>query len=112
MTLGHVLVDAAIEDLRLTQSDLNAFRVLWTQLDFETFRPKKTEVLAAELGIHRSNASRSLSNLVALGYIEEGPRDEKGVGTFRLPRAAPSGVRHTHTFVVARKTRRQLRDTL
>lgn len=112
MTLGHPLVDAVLADLRLTLIDLNAFRVLWSQLDFENYTEKKSEVLALELAVHRSNASRALKKLVHFGYIEEGPASAKGVGAFRLPRAVPSAVRCAHTSEQPRRIRRQIASSL
>lgn len=112
MTLGHPLVDAALADLRLTPVDLNVFRVLWGQLDFERFVEKKSDVLALEVACNPSYAAASLRKLVEFGYIEAGDRAEKGVGTYRLPRALPLVVTTFTRSVAPRRTRRQVRDSL
>jgi hypothetical protein len=112
VTLGHPLVDAAVADLRLTQVELNAFRVLWGQLDFEVFREKKSDVLALEVGVNRSNASRALGRLVQYGYLEEGPRTARGVGTYRLSRGVVAGVRAAHTSADRPRGARKVRWSL
>lgn len=111
-TLGHPLVDAAIDDQRLGAIDLRAFRVLWAQLDFQEFREKKSEVLGAEIGADRSNSSRALRNLVAFGYLEEGPPSAKGIGMYRLARGVPSGGQNIPTSAPAPRVRRQIRSSL
>lgn len=112
MTLGHPLVDAALADLRLTPVDLNVFRVLWGQLDFERFVEKKSDVLGIEVGCDRSYATASLRKLVAFGYLELGDRTSKGIGTYRLPRTAPTGGDSFTRSAVPRRMRRQVRDSL
>lgn len=112
MTLGHPLVDAAIADLRLTRTDLRAFRVLWSQLDFQEFREKKVAVLAVEIETEHSYAALSLRRLVDFGYLEEGDRSGKNVGTYRLPRAMPQFGVKSPISVAPRRIRRQLRDSL
>lgn len=111
-TLGHPLVDAVIDDDRLGVLELRLFRRLWGELDFQEYSEKKGDVMAVELRCDRSNVSRALRNLVHFGYIEEGPPSAKGIGTFRLPRAVPSGVRHLPTSAGAPRIRRQVRDSL
>ncbi len=108
MTLGHPLVDAAIDDLRLTPTDLKAFRVLWSELDFRTFVEKKAVVLGVQIACDRSHASRSLQKLVEFEYLEEGPRSERGVGTYRLK----ARVQNPHTSADARRNRRQISSGL
>ncbi|MBX3173283.1 MAG: hypothetical protein KF709_02670 [Gemmatimonadaceae bacterium] len=112
MTLGHPLVDAAIADLRLTPVDLNVFRVLWCQLDFEHFTEKKADVLALEVGCDRSYANASLRKMVEIGYVELGERSAKGVGTYRLPRHAPARGDTFTRSAISRRARRQVRDSL
>lgn len=112
MTLGHPLVDAALDDDRLGRSELRVFRVCWGLLNFEEFRSVKSDFLGLRLSLDRSQVSRALQNLCDLAYLEVGPRDEKGVGTYRLPRRVDSGVCQIHTSARVPKSRRQLRDTL
>lgn len=112
MTLGHPLVDAAIADLRLTAVELRVFRVMWTQLDFEYFREKKSDVLALEVATDRSYASAALRKLVELGYLEAGDRSERGVQAYRLPRAVPAGGVHSPRSAESGRVRRQIRNAL
>lgn len=112
MTLGHVLVDAAIADLRLTRVELNVFRVMWVQMDFEHFREKKADVLAMEVGTDRSYAATALRKLVEYGYLELGERSAKGVGSYRLPRGGPQLVVSSTTSAEPPRIRRQLRSSL
>lgn len=112
MTLGHVLVDAALDDDRLGRTELRVFRACWCSLNFEEFLAIKSDALGLRLSLDRSQVSRALQNLVDLGYLEPGPRDEKGIGTYRLPRRVDSGVRQMHTSAKFPKPRRQLRDAL
>lgn len=112
MTLGHVLLDAVVDDDRLGRTELRVFRVCWGLLNFEDFTPIKSDFLAATLRLDRSQVSRTLQNLCDFGYLEVGPRDAKGVGTYRLPRRVISGVRQMHTSAKVPKMRRQIRDTL
>lgn len=112
MTLGHILVDSALADLRLTRVELNVFRVMWVQMDFEQFREKKAEVLAIEVGTDRSYAAAALRRLVEYGYLELGERSAKGVGTYRLPRGWTPVVVSSTTSADAPRMRRQLRSSL
>jgi hypothetical protein len=112
VTLGHPLVDAALADQRLGKVELNAFRVLWGQLDFETFREKKSDVLAAEIASQRSHASAALRILVECGYLEEGPRSARGIGTYRLARGTPAPGAGMDRSVVNVRKRRQVRSSL
>lgn len=112
MTLGHALLDAVVDDDALGRSELRVFRLLWGVLNFEDFKAVKADFPALQLRLDRSQVSRSLQNLVDFGYLECGPRDEKGVGTYRLPRAVPSGVRQIHTSEKAPRMRRQVRTSL
>jgi hypothetical protein len=112
MTLGHPLVDAAVADLRLTAVELRVFRVMWCQLDFEHFRAKKADVLALEVGSDRSYAAAALRKLVDLAYLELGPRDERGIASYRLPRVVPGMVVRTTTSAEPTRTRRQIRNAL
>lgn len=112
MTLGHVLVDAVLDDDRLGRTELRVFRVCWGLLNFEDFTAIKLDLLRLQLPLDRSQLSRALQNLCDFGYLEAGPRDDKGVGTYRLPRRAPEGLRQMQPFVKVAKIRRQLRDTL
>lgn len=112
MTLGHVLLDAVIDDDRLGRTELRVFRVCWSTLDFEEYSPVKLDFLSLQLRLDRSQVSRALQNLVDFGYLVAGPRDEKGVGTYRLPRAVPEGLRQMQPFVKSPRIRRQVRDAL
>ncbi|MHB1297284.1 MAG: hypothetical protein ACYC0B_02045 [Gemmatimonadaceae bacterium] len=112
MTLGHPLVDAAIDDMRLTPTHLKSFRVMWRELDFREYREKKSEVLAAQIGCDRANASRALQKLVEYGYLDEGPRSDKGVGTYRLGTGTPAAVHNQHRSVNASHSRRRVRFSL
>ena len=112
MTLGHVLLDAVIDDDRLGRSELRVFRACWGALNFEDFLPIKSDGLGVQLCLARSQVSRALQNLADCGYLEPGPRDEQGGGTYRLPRRVGSGVRQIHTSAKAPRIRRQIRDAL
>lgn len=112
MTLGHVLVDAVLDDDRLGRTELRVFRVCWGELNFEEYLAIKSDFLAVKLCLDRSQVSRALQNLCDFGYLEVGPRDAKGVGAYRLPRRVISGVRQMHTSAKVPRIRRQIRDTL
>lgn len=112
MTLGHPLVDAALADLRLTALELNAFRVMWCQCDFEVFREKKSDVLAIELSVERSSASAALRKLVELGYLIREERPERTVGAFRLPRGLPALGAGGPMISSSTRMRRQVRSSL
>jgi predicted transcriptional regulator len=86
--------------------------VCWSTLDFEMFHPIKSDALGLQLCLDRSQVSRALQNLVDFGYLDAGPRDDKGVGTYRLPRRVDSGVRQMHTSAKVARIRRQVRDSL
>lgn len=112
MTLGHVLLDAVIDDDRLGRTELRVFRACWGMLDFEAYVAIKSDALALKLCLDRSWVSRALQKLADFGYLDAGPRDDKGVGTYRLPRRVDSGVRQAHTSVKVARVRRQVRDSL
>ena len=112
MTLGHPLVDAAIADLRLTATHLKAFRILWGELDFREYKEKKSEVLALQIACDRANASRALAKLVEFAYLEEGPRSEKSVGTYRLGCGPAAPVHNQHTSAPSLKKQRRIRFSL
>lgn len=112
MTLGHPLVDAALDDLRLTPLELKAFRRMWALLDFEHFHEIKADVLGVEIRTTRSYAGAAMRKLVDLGYIEQGERNEKGVAAYRLPRTVPAGGAHLTTSAIQPRVRRQIRNSL
>lgn len=112
MTLGHPLVDAALDDLRLSRVELNVFRFLWGRLDFEHWRRMKADVVAIEVGTERSYAGAAIRKLVELGYIAAGDRDEKGVVSYRLPRTVPTLGASSPTSDSPTRIRRQVRSAL
>lgn len=65
-------------------------------LDTRHSRRVKTWCLAERLGIHRVQASRALSHLVAEGVVMSGPADGR-LPTFRLPFVVEGRLMQTST---------------
>lgn len=54
------------------------------QLDFKDFRHVKVWKVAEQMGLNKRTVMNALDLLVNRGYLEEGPRQENNVRTFRL----------------------------
>jgi predicted transcriptional regulator len=80
-----------VRDRRCTPTDLRVFVVMSQHLDFVEFRPLKVLSVAHEMRMHGTHVSRSMVNLVKLGYLDrqvlKSP-DGNHQTTFRLPYSA------------------------
>lgn len=61
-------------------------------LDFVEFRRVRTIRVATKLGLHKRTVINALDLLVERGYLEEGPRTENNVRTFRLRWSLPAAA--------------------
>jgi DNA-binding MarR family transcriptional regulator len=68
--MTDTLVDAALNP-RLRPRDVRLLVLLHHELDSEDFRPLKQLWAARLLGVARPNISKSLSRLIAEGYLEK-----------------------------------------
>jgi DNA-binding MarR family transcriptional regulator len=75
---------AAAVDRRLGDTSLRVLVLLHGHLDLVRHRPMKAWVIAGSLGVKPHTAAAALRQLVRCGYLEEGPRQARRVGSYRL----------------------------
>lgn len=93
MITREQLLDVAIDDDRITsKTELRVLRFAYKEMDSLLFQRVKAETIAVNLRKSRPLIVAALQKFEALGYIERGPADAKGVATYRLPRLLPSPV--------------------
>lgn len=86
-------LSTAAVDPRLGDTALRALTYLHGQLDLVRHRAVKAWGLAQALGVKPHTAAQALRTLVQCGYLEEGPRLARRVGTYRV---VPTCATHAH----------------
>jgi DNA-binding IclR family transcriptional regulator len=86
MSMGE---DRAIRDHPHT---IIVYMHLIPHLDFVEFRRVRISKVSAKLGLHKRTVMNALDLLVQRGYLEEGPRTEDNVRTFRLRWSLPAAA--------------------
>lgn len=79
----------ASTDRRVRGAPLAVLTYLHGVLELGLYRPVKHWVVADRLGLKRNTVSGALKLLVQLGYLVEGARRERNVGTYMLVSAQP-----------------------
>ena len=79
------IFDQALDSPELTRADLRVWRAAVPHLDWVELRPLKLAVLEYETRMARSQPSKALGRLVALGFLVRGARQGAGPVPYRVP---------------------------
>lgn len=75
---------AAAKDERLRVSSALVLMIMHVDLDYWEFRPVKLNTVRLRTGMAKGTAWKAIAQLIARGYLEEGPRDGGKQRSYRL----------------------------